>query len=123
MEFDEMSSRILGAALEVHRELGPGLLESAYEKALAVELQMAGIPYTRQAEIAINYKGVIIECGFRADILIEKLLIVELKSVDKLIPLHEAQLLTYMRLAQVPVGLLLNFNAIRLKDGMKRMVL
>ena len=123
MEFDELSRRIIGCALEVHKNLGPGLLESAYEQCLSYELQKANIVFTRQHPLPIKYKGIKLDCGYRADLLIDNQIIVELKSIDKIIPLHEAQLLTYMKLAGVPLGLLINFNVRQLKTGIKRFVL
>lgn len=123
MEFDELSNRVIGLAIEVHRNLGPGLLESAYEQCLAHELTSNRIDFVAQKPLPVFYKGQLIECGYRIDLLIENTLIVELKSADKLLPIHEAQLLTYMELAQIKVGLLINFNVQLLKDGIKRMVL
>lgn len=123
MEFDELSNRVIGLAIEVHRNLGPGLLESAYEQCLAHELTSNRIDFAAQKPLPVFYKGQLIECGYRINLLIENTLIVELKSADKLLPIHEAQLLTYMKLAQIKVGLLINFNVQLLKDGIKRMVL
>lgn len=123
MEFDLLSNRVIGCALEVHRHLGPGLLESAYEQCLAVELTDAGIPFRVQAELPVDYKNKRIDCGYRIDLLIDDALIVELKSVQELLPIHDAQLLTYMKLAKINIGLLMNFNNKSLKDGIKRFVL
>lgn len=123
MEFDSLSNRVIGCALEVHRALGPGLLESTYEACLVHELHNAGIAHVQQCPVPVHYKTVELDCGYRADILVESSLIVELKSVEKLLPIHAAQLLTYMKLAAIRVGLLMNFNSLRLKDGLKRMVL
>ena len=123
MEFDELSGKVIGCALEVHKQLGPGLLESAYERCLSYELLCAGIPHESQKELPIDYKGMELDCGYRVDLLVGGKLIVELKAVDKLSPIHEAQLLTYMKLAGVKTGLLMNFNVTRLKDGIKRFVL
>jgi len=123
LEFDELSNRVIGCALEVHRRLGPGLLESAYEQCLAHELATAGIPFELQCPLPVQYKGIKIECGYRIDFLVDGAIVVELKSVDKVLPIHEAQLLTYMKLAGVPIGLLVNFNVKLLKSGIKRMVL
>jgi GxxExxY protein len=123
MEFDELSKRVIGCALEVHRNLGPGLLESAYEQCLAHELSCAKLPFQLQVALPVNYKGVQLDCGYRIDVLVDGKLIVELKSVECLLPIHEAQLLTYMKLARVPVGLLINFNVALLKQGIKRLVL
>ena len=124
MEFDELSNRVIGCAIEVHRTLGPGLLESAYEQCLARELALAGISFEVQVPLPVEYKGVRLDCGYRVDLLVEKKLIVELKVVEKFLPIHIAQILTYMKLAQVSVGLLINFNVELLKEGgIKRFVL
>jgi len=121
--FDLLSRRVIGCAIEVHRSLGPGLLESAYEQCLAHELGLAGIDFERQVPAALEYKGLMIECGYRMDLLIEETVVVELKSVDQILPVHEAQILTYMRLTQKKIGLLINFNSRVLKPGIKRYVL
>jgi GxxExxY protein len=121
--FDQLSNKVLGCALEVHRELGPGLLESAYEHCLAYELSRAEIPFGVQVELPVQYKHMQLDCGYRMDLLIDGRLIVELKSVDQLLKVHEAQILTYMKLANVKVGLLMNFNVDVLKHGIKRFVL
>lgn len=123
MEFDELSKRVIGCALEVHRHLGPGLLESSYEQCLAHELSCARLPFQRQVELPLHYKTVHLDCGYRIDVLVDGKLIVELKSVEQLLPIHEVQLLTYMKLARVPTGLLINFNVRLLKQGLKRFVL
>ena len=123
MEFDELSRKVIGLSIEVHRELGPGLLENTYKQCLAYELSQAGINFQIEVELPVKYKNVHISCGYRIDLLIENNLIIELKSVDKIIPIHEAQLLTYMKLSDIKVGLLMNFNEIVLKDGIKRFVL
>jgi len=123
MEFDELSRKVIGLSIEVHRELGPGLLENTYKQCLAYELSQAGINFQMEVELPVKYKNVLISCGYRIDLLIENNLIIELKSVDKIIPIHEAQLLTYMKLSGIKVGLLMNFNEIVLKDGIKRFVL
>lgn len=123
MEFDELSRKVIGLAIEVHRELGPGLLENTYKQCLAYELSQAGINFQIEVELPVKYKNVLISCGYRIDLLIENNLIIELKCVDKIIPIHEAQLLTYMKLSGIKVGLLMNFNEIVLKDGIKRFVL
>ncbi len=122
-EFDELSHRVIGCALEVHRALGPGLLESTYEQCLAHELTLAKIPFELQAPIPVEYKGVRLECGYRVDFLIDHCLVVELKSVAQVLGIHKAQLLTYMKLSDVRIGLLINFNVELLKDGIKRFVL
>ena len=123
MEFDEISSRVIGCAIEVHRHLGSGLLESAYEQCLAYELNRNGIAFQLQLGLPVQYKDVRLDCGYRIDILVENQLIVELKSVEEIKGIHEAQLLTYMKLAGVKVGLLMNFNVTKLKDGIQRFVL
>jgi len=123
MEFDELSKRVIGSALEVHRELGPGLLESTYEQCLAHELKLNGIRFELQHPLPVKYKGVRLDCGYRVDVLVEDKLIIELKSVEQIRSIHEAQLLTYMRLAGVKIGLLINFNVTKLKNGIKRFVL
>ncbi len=120
---DPLSNKVLGLAIEVHRFLGPGLLESAYEECLCYELKEHQIPFERQVPLGIDHKGARLECGYRMDIVIARSPVVEIKSIERLLPLHEAQLLTYMKLSRIRTGLLLNFNAILLKDGIKRMVL
>jgi GxxExxY protein len=109
--------------IEVHRELGPGLLESTYEQCLAHELNLNGIAFQLQHPQSVQYKGIRLDCGYRLDVLVENKLIVELKSVDEIKRIHEAQLLTYLKLAEVKIGLLMNFNVTTLKDGIKRFVL
>lgn len=123
MEFDMLSNRVIGCALEVHRELGPGLLESTYEQCLAHELSLAGIPFKLQSPVPVKYKRIRLDCGYRIDVLVEDSLIVELKSVERILPIHEAQLLTYMKLSSIRIGLLINFNVKYMKHGIKRMVL
>jgi len=122
-DFDLLSRRVIGCGIEVHRALGPGLLESAYEQCLAYELGLAGIPFDRQVPAGLVYKDMTIECGFRLDFLVDGTIVVELKSVDRLAPIHEAQILTYMRLTGKKVGLLMNFNSKILKSGVRRYVL
>jgi GxxExxY protein len=117
VKFDELSNRVLGCAIEVHRELGPGLLESTYEQCLAYELAQAKIPFKLQVELPVEYKQMRLDCGYRIDLLADDRLIVELKSVDQLLKIHEAQVLTYMKLTRVSVGLLINFNVDVLKEG------
>jgi len=123
VEFDELSSKVLRYALEVHRELGPGLLESAYENCLAYELNKAKIPFKYQAVLPVRYEEISLDCGYRMDLSVDDRLIVELKSVDQLLRIHEAQILTYMKRAGIKVGLLINFNVEVLKKGIKRFVL
>jgi GxxExxY protein len=121
---DPLSNQIIGAAIEVHKQLGPGLLESAYESCLAHELSLRNIPVERQAPVPVNYKGEYVDCGFRLDLWIDRLVIVELKAVEKILPIHEAQILTYLKLTGCRLGLILNFNVSRLKfGGITRMAL
>src|SRR5215469_15936375 len=117
-----LTERVIGLAIDVHRELGPGLLESVYETCLAFELKQAEIAFRRQVSMPVMYRGMRLHSGFRADLLIADDLIVEIKAVERLAREHEAQLLTYLRMSHCQVGLLLNFNALRLKDGIKRLV-
>ena len=119
----DYSDQIIGAAIEVHRSLGPGLLESAYEQCLAHELALRGIPFKTQVPLPVRYKEVNLDCGYRLDFLVGETTIVELKAVESLLPLHEAQLITYLKLSKLPVGLLMNFNVRLMKNGIKRMVL
>ena len=121
-DIDELTYKVIGCAMEVHNVLGPGLLESVYEQALIHELLINGIPARAQVDIDVNYKGISITNGFRIDLLVDDSLIVELKSVEDLKPLHHKQLLTYLRIMDKRVGLLINFNSINLKDGIKRVV-
>ena len=123
LKFDELSNKVLGCAIEVHRELGPGLLESTYEQCLAYELSRTKIPFKVQVELPVEYKEIQLDCGYRIDVLADDRLIVELKSVNQLMPIHEAQILTYMKLAGVKVGLLINFNVTILTKGVRRFVL
>ncbi len=120
---ERLSNQLIGLAIEVHRHLGPGLLESVYETCLCHELLGAGIPFQRQLLISIDYKKNKLDCGFRADIVLDRRLILELKSVEKIHPLHYAQVLTYMKLGGYSTGILLNFNTQLLRDGIKRFVL
>ena len=117
---NELSHELIGAAIEVHRELGPGLLESAYEGAYSHELTLRSIPHVRQKLMPVTYKGVLIETGYRIDVLAEDRVVVELKAVEKLLPIHSAQLITYLRLGKYPLGLLMNFNALKLVEGIER---
>jgi GxxExxY protein len=123
MEFDELSRSAIGCAIEVHRNLGPGLLESTYRQCLACELSHAGILFQMEVPLPVRYKDILLDCGYRIDLLVRGELIVEIKSVEALLPIHQAQILTYMRLANVPIGLLINFNITRLQTGIKRFVL
>jgi len=120
---DGLSERVIGLAIEVHRALGPGLLESAYEECLCFELKTAGLDFARQVPLPITYKAVKLDCGYRMDFVVDKRLVIELKTVERLLPIHDAQLLTYLRLGRIPTGLLFNFHSAVLKDGIKRLVL
>ena len=120
---DPRTSRIIGAAIEVHRQLGPGLLESVYEECLCHELSLRGIRFVRQVDIPVIYKGLKLDCGYRLDLVVEDEIIVELESVEHVLPVHEAQLLSYLRLAGKRVGLLINFNVPLLAEGIIRRVL
>jgi len=123
VENDTLTEKIIGAAIEVHRALGPGLLESAYEECLCHELRLGGIGFVRQQALPVVYKGIHLDCGYRLDVVVEGRVILELKTVDHLLPIHDAQLLTYLRLAGIHTGLILNFNVPALRQGIKRMVL
>ncbi len=119
---NDISGKIIGAAIEVHKKLGPGLLESAYEECLCCEMQLRGIEFKRQVPLSLNYKGIVLDCGYRLDLLVEDKVIVELKSIEGLEPIHEAQMLTYLKLRNAWLGLIINFNVIMLKDGVRRLV-
>lgn len=119
----DLTTQIIGAAIEVHQALGPGLLESAYQACLARELTLRQLPFEREKPLPVEYKGLALDCGYRLDFVVANKVIVELKSVDTLHPIHEAQLLTYLKLTHCRVGLLINFNVPVLKSGIKRMVL
>ena len=121
--FNERTEAIIGAAMEVHRSLGPGLQESTYEMCLCRELSIREIPFERQAPIPVEYKGVKLDCGYRADIVLEGTILLEIKAIDSLLPIHDAQLLTYPRLGGWQIGLLINFNVELLKHGLRRRVL
>ena len=120
MDTDTLTKTVIGCAIEVHRNLGPGLLESSYETCLIYELSKIGLPAKSQVELPIFYKDQYINTGYRLDILLPNKLIIELKAVDKLLPIHSAQLITYMKLAEISSGLLINFNVLKLVDGIKR---
>jgi|SRR5690348_11051832 len=117
------TSKIIGAAIEVHKEVGPGLLESAYEECLCRELQLQGLAFNRQVPLAVRYKGVLLDCGYRMDIVVEDAVVIELKCVDRVLPVHEAQLISYLKLSQIRFGLLLNFHVPVLTRGIVRRVL
>ncbi len=122
-ERDSLTESVIGLAIEVHRALGPGLLESAYQECLCFELKAKGIAFGRQVTLPVVYKSVKLDCGYRMDLVVDDRLVVELKTVEKILPVHEAQLLTYLRLSGIRTGLLLNFDTSVSKDGIKRMVL
>ena len=122
MDDSNLSGEVIGAAIEVHRLLGPGLLESAYELALARELALRGVCVERQKAVPLEYKGTALGDGFRIDLLVQERIIVEIKAVERLQAIHEAQLLTYLRLADKRLGLLINFNEKTIKEGVKRVV-
>jgi len=121
-KLNELTGTIIGAAIQVHRELGPGLLESTYEACLSYELGEAGLVVERQVTLPVRYRGVNLDCGYRIDLLVEKAVIVELKAVDRIEPIHEAQLLSYLKLSGCNVGLLINFNVKILRNGTRRMI-
>ena len=123
MGFSELSNRAIGCAIEVHKHLGPGLLESTYQQCLAHELSLNDIEFKMEYPIPVEYKGVMLDCGYRMDLFIENELILELKSVNEINSIHEAQILTYMKLAKAKRGLLINFNVQLLKEGLKSFVL
>lgn len=120
MEINQITEKIIGAAIEIHKTLGPGLLESAYEECLCYELSRARISFRRQVDLPVSYKEVKLDCGYRIDILVEEEVIIELKTVEKLLPIHEAQLLTYLKMMDKRLGLLISFNVPVLRDGIKR---
>jgi GxxExxY protein len=122
-KLNDLTQLVIGAAIDVHRALGPGLLESAYEICLCRELSLREIQFRRQLPIPLEYKGVKLDCGYRSDIIVEEILLLELKAVDALLPIHEAQLLSYLKLTGLSVGLLINFNVEVLKEGIRRRVL
>lgn len=122
MKPNELTQAIIGAAIEVHRTLGPGLLESAYEECLCRELAIRQLAFERQRPLPLNYKGVPLDCGYRLDLLVANTVVVEIKTVEALLPIHEAQVLTYLRLGGWQIGLLINFNVAKLKDGVQRLV-
>ena len=121
--YEELTERIISAGIEVHKYLGPGLLESAYEQCLCHELYLRGIKFQRQRSLPLEYKGIKLDCSYRLDILVEGQIVIELKTIEKILPVHQAQLLTYLKLLPAKVGLILNFREARLKDGICRLVL
>ena len=123
MEINQITSEIIGAAIEVHKQLGPGMLESAYEECLCYELTLRGLKFEKQKPIPVIYKEIKLECGYRADLIVENEVVVELKAQDIILPVHEAQILTYLRFANKRIGLLINFNVTVLKNGIRRFIL
>jgi GxxExxY protein len=122
-ETDGLSNRVIGLALNVHPHLGPGLLESAYEECLCWELREAKLPHRRQVALPVVYQSVRLDCGYRMDLVIDDQLVIKIKAVERLLPLREAQMLTYLRLSGFRAGLLMNFNTVALRDGLRRLVL
>ena len=122
MTENELSTKIIGAAIEVHKQLGPGLLESTYETCLVYELKILGLSVSRQQKLPVVYKGIKLDAGYRIDLVVENKIIIEIKSVEALANIHTAQLLTYLRLKNLKLGLLINFNTVLLKNGLKRIV-
>jgi len=115
--YETLTEQIIGAAIEVHKALGPGLLESVYEECLCHELHLRGLRFQRQVTVPVIYKGVALDCGYRLDLIVEDTVILELKSIDRVLPIHEAQLLTYLKLLDKPVGFIMNFNVPKLGRG------
>ena len=122
MDEDRLTEQIIGAAIEVHRHVGPGLLESAYEECLCAELSRRGLRFQRQVHLPVEYKGLRLDCAYKMDLVVENTIVIEIKAIDELLPIHRAQLLTYLRAFQKQVGLLINFNVVLLKDGLQRVV-
>jgi GxxExxY protein len=122
LEENPLTEKILGAAIEVHRHIGPGLLESAYEECLCSELSRCGLRFQRHVHLPVQYKGLRLDCAYKLDLVVEDSVIVELKAIDELLPIHKAQLLTYLRASGKRIGLLINFNVIMLKDGIQRVL-
>ena len=122
MNINKLSSRIIGAAIEVHKALGPGLLESTYEECIYHELSIGGLSLERQKPLAVRYKGINLDCGYRLDVVVEDAIILELKSCEKIEPIHKVQLLTYLKLSGFKLGLLLNFNVTLMREGIVRIV-
>ena len=118
-----LSESVIGLAIDVHRHRGPGLLESAYEECLCFELLQKGIIHSRQVPLPVVYRDVRLDCGYRLDLVVDDRLVIEVKAVERLLPVHQAQMLTYLRLGNYKIGLLINFNSVQLKDGLRRFVL
>lgn len=119
----ELTEKIIGCAMEVHRHLGPGLLEAAHEECLCHELSVRGLPFQRQKPLPVEYKGIKLDCGYRMDMVVDNKVVLELKCIEKITPIHTAQLLTYLRLSKIKTGLIINFYSSVLKNGIKRLVL
>ena len=117
---DDLTEKIIGACIRIHRALGPGLLESAYEECLCYELSVIGLAFTRQKPLPVRYESVHLDCGYRLDLVVEDAVVIEMKTVEKFLPIHDAQLLTYLKLSGLTLGLLINFNVPVLKDGVRR---
>jgi GxxExxY protein len=122
MNINQLTSKIIGAAIEVHKILGPGLLESAYEECLCHELSIQGVSFEKQKPLSIDYKGKKLDCGYRLDMVVENAVVLELKSFEKIESIHHAQLLTYLKLSELNIGLILNFNVSLMRDGIVRIV-
>jgi GxxExxY protein len=122
LEFNALSNRVIGLAIEVHRSVGPGLLENVYRECLGMELEEAGIPFRSEVMVPVHYKGHPIALGFRSDIVVDDAIILEIKAVTAFVPAHEAQILTYLRMSGMRLGFLMNFHAARLKDGLRRLI-
>jgi GxxExxY protein len=122
MELNDLTHKIIGCAIEVHKQLGPGLLESAYEECLCYELSLNGLSYERQVPVPVVYKEIKLNTGYRIDVLVEKIVIVELKAIEALTPVHEAQILTHLKFANKKIGLLMNFNTLKLTDQLRRFI-
>ena len=122
MNINQLTSKIIGAAIEVHNILGPGLLESAYEECLSHELSIQGVSFEKQKPLSIDYKGKKLDCGYRLDMVVENAVVFELKSCEKIESIHQAQLLTYLKLSELNIGLILNFNVPLMRDGIVRIV-
>ncbi len=123
MGLNKITEQVIGAAIEVHKSLGPGLLESAYEECLCHELKLRNVRFERQKPLPVEYKGTRLDCGYRLDLLVENAVVIEIKAIESIEPIHEAQLLTYLRLGGWKLGLLINFNVPVLKDGIRRRIL
>ena len=125
LEFERspLASAVISCAIEVHSQLGPGLLESAYEKCLAHEFHLRGLATVRQRVLPIDYKGILLDCGYRVDFVVENTLVIELKTVDRILPVHKSQVLTYLRLLQMRQGFVMNFNVALMRDGIKSVLL